>query len=206
MQREQFEQLAIELANLVMSKSTSGHLKRCRAIAKKMRSMLEIHPEVYVPTEPQDRPQHEPVEVHIRWMIRRDMPTVLDIEDSSFEFPWPKEDFIRALAQRNSIGMVAEYDEKVVGFMIYELHKNRLHVLNFAVNPEFRRRGVGDQMVRKLISKLNPDRRRSISLEVNEKNLAAQLFFRAVGFRAVSVMQDYYNDTTADAYLMQYRA
>ena len=72
--------------------------------------------------------------VHIRWMIRRDMPEVLDIENRSFEFAWTEEDFIRCLRQRNCIGMVAEHDERVVGFMIYELHKNRLHILNFAVH------------------------------------------------------------------------
>jgi len=44
--------------------------------------------------------------VHIRWMIRRDMPEVLDIESGSFEFPWSEEDFIRCLRQRNCIGMV----------------------------------------------------------------------------------------------------
>ncbi len=80
-------------------------------------------------------PGKQEVCVHIRWMIRRDMPEVLAIENRSFEFPWSDEDFIRCLRQRNCIGMVAEYDERVVGFMIYELHKNRLHVLNFAVRP-----------------------------------------------------------------------
>jgi len=49
--------------------------------------------------------------VHIRWMIRRDMPEVLEIEDRSFEFSWSEEDFIRCLRQRNCIGMVAEHDE-----------------------------------------------------------------------------------------------
>ena len=49
--------------------------------------------------------------VHIRWMIRRDMSDVLEIENNSFEFPWFEEDFIRCLRQRNCIGMVAEYDE-----------------------------------------------------------------------------------------------
>src|SRR6188474_3566621 len=85
--------------------------------------------------------------VHIRWMIRRDMPEVLTIEEQAFEFPWSEEDFIRCLRQRNCIGMVAEHNERVVGFMIYELHKNRLHILNFAVQEEFRRRGVGTQMI-----------------------------------------------------------
>ena len=149
--------------------------------------------------------QKQDVRVHIRWMIRRDMPEVLAIENESFEFPWLEEDFIRCLRQRNCIGMVAEFDEQVVGFMIYELHKSRLHILNFAVAADFRRRGVAQQMVDKLISKLSPQRRTRIMLEVRETNLAAQLFFRARGFRAVSVLRDFYEDTTEDAYLMQYR-
>ena len=92
--------------------------------------------------------------VHIRWMIRRDMPEVLNIEESSFEFPWSEDDFIRCLRQRNCIGMVAEHDERVVGFMIYELHKTRLHVLNFCVHPTYRRLGVGSQMVKKTMRKV----------------------------------------------------
>ena len=144
------------------------------------------------------------LDVHIRWMIRRDMPEVLDIEGQSFEFPWSEEDFIRCLRQRNCIGMVAEFEEQVVGFMIYELHKTRLHVLNFAVNPKFRRRAVGQVIMNHLIGKLSHQRRNRILLEVRETNLAAQLFFRSVGFRAVSVLRDFYDDTTEDAYLMQY--
>jgi [ribosomal protein S18]-alanine N-acetyltransferase len=145
------------------------------------------------------------VRVHVRWMIRRDMPEVLDIENRSFEFPWLDEDFIRCLKQRNCIGMVAEHNDRVVGFMIYELHKTRIHVLNFAVAPDYRRGGVGCQMLAKLIAKLSPHRRSRVVLEVRETNLAAQLFFRENGFRAVSVMRSFYDDTPEDAYLMQYR-
>ena len=149
--------------------------------------------------------QKEEVRVHIRWMIRRDMLEVLDTEEESFEFPWLEEDFIRCLRQRNCIGMVAEYEDRVVGFMIYELHKNRIHVLNFAVAVDYRHRGVGSQMVAKLTAKLSSQRRSRIILEVRETNLAAQLFFRENGFRAVSVLRAYYEDTPEDAYLMQYR-
>lgn len=143
--------------------------------------------------------------VHIRWMIRRDMPSVLDIEGKSFEFPWSEEEFIRALRQRNCIGMVAELNEIVVGFMIYELHKNRLHILNFAVHSDYRRNGVGRAMVEKLVGKLSQQRRSRILLEVRETNLQAQLFFREVGFQAVSVLRDFYEDTDEDAYVMQLR-
>lgn len=143
--------------------------------------------------------------VHIRWMIRRDMPAVLGIENSSFEFAWTEDDFIRCLRQRNCIGMVAEEGDKVVGFMIYELHKNRLHILNFAVAPEQRRGGIGLAMIGKLLGKLSQERRNRIMLEVRETNLEAQLFFKKIGFRAVSVLRDFYEDTDEDAYLMQYR-
>ena len=68
-----------------------------------------------------------------------------------------------------------------------------------------RRRGVGTQMVRKLVGKLSAQRRTKILLEVRETNLAAQLFFRDASFRAISVLRDYYEDTPEDAYLMQYR-
>ncbi len=149
--------------------------------------------------------QKRQLTVHIRWMIRRDMPEVLEIENKSFEFPWFEEDFIRCLRQRNCIGMVAECDERVIAFMIYELHKTRLHILNFCVHPQFRRLGAGGQMIAKLVSKLSHQRRTRILLEVRETNLDAQLFFRNNGFRAVSVLRDYYDDTPEDAYVMEHR-
>ena len=143
--------------------------------------------------------------IHIRWMITRDMPEVLAIEDAVFQFPWSEEDFVRCLRQRNCIGMVAEVEERVVGYMIYELHKNRLHILNFGVHAGMQRQGVGRAMLDKLQSKLSTQRRNRIMLEVRETNLEAQLFFRAMGFRAVSVLKDFYEDTPEDAYLLQRR-
>jgi [ribosomal protein S18]-alanine N-acetyltransferase len=151
------------------------------------------------------RTEKEQLRVHIRWMIRRDMPEVLGTEQASFEYAWSEEDFLRCLRQRNCIGMVAEQGEKVVGFMIYELHKAKLHILNFAVHPSYRRLGVGGQMVAKLISKLSSHRRTRITLAVRETNLTAQLFFRAQTFRAVRVLRGFYEDSGEDAFLMQYR-
>lgn len=144
--------------------------------------------------------------VHVRWMIRRDMAEVEAIERESFEFPWSEEDFTRCLSQRNCIGMVAEMADSVVAFMIYELHRAKLHVLNFAVLRSHRRLGIGSRMMEKLIGKLTPDHRGRILLEVRETNLPAQLFFRSLGFRATSVLKDFYQDSTEDAYLMQFQA
>lgn len=143
--------------------------------------------------------------LHIRWMIRCDMPKALQIEQESHDYPWPEEDFLRCLRQRNCISMVAELGEKVVGFMIYELHRAKLHILNFAVHLEYRRRRVGTQMIEKLVSKLSSHRRTHITLEVRETNLAALLFFRNQGFRAICVLREHFGDTGEDGYRMQYR-
>jgi len=142
--------------------------------------------------------------IQLRWMIRRDMPEVLSIEQEAFEFPWLDEDFTRCLRQRNCIGMVAEVGDSVVAFMIYELHRTRLHVLNFAVRRSHRRLAIGTQMMGKLFAKLSIERRDRILLEVRERNLPAQLFFRSLGYRAISVLKDFYEDSTEDAYLMQF--
>jgi ribosomal-protein-alanine N-acetyltransferase len=134
------------------------------------------------------------------------MAEVFAIENQSFEFPWKTTEFTRCLRNRNSIGMVAEHgdQERVAGYVIYELQKNWIRVLNFAVAPDYRRRGVGSQMVAKLVRKLCAKTRSRILLETRETNLPAQMFFSKNGFRAVSVLRGFFRDTAEDAYEMEY--
>lgn len=132
------------------------------------------------------------------------MPEVLDIEQAAFEFPWDEDGFMHYLRNRNCIGMVAEQGNRVIGYMVYELHKTRLHILNFAVAPHRQREGVGSELVRKLMGKLSAERRNRLTLEVRETNLDAQLFFHSHGFKAVSVLRDYYDDSPEDAYLFRF--
>jgi ribosomal-protein-alanine N-acetyltransferase len=137
-------------------------------------------------------------------MIRRDMPQVLEIESTRQLSPWMEDDFLRVLRQRNCIGMVAESDDRIVGYMIYELNKYKLQILNFAVHPEHRRRSIASQMAAKLIGKLSSHRRTKITLSVRESNLSAQLFFRSCGFKAMEIAHDHFEDTCEDAYVMHY--
>lgn len=146
----------------------------------------------------------DPVKVHVRWIIRRDMPDVMAIEAGSNYQSWTEDVFLRCLRQNNCIGMVAECGDKVLGFMIYELHKHKMHLLNFAVHPDWRRREVGTQLMLKLVSKLSAHRRPRITVEVRENNLEAQLFFRKLNFSAVRLLSGFYEDSGEDAYLMEY--
>ena len=141
----------------------------------------------------------------VRWLIRRDMAEVLKIESASFECPWCDDDFLSVLSQRNCIGMVAEHGCELVGFMIYELAKSRLLIRDFAVHPKWRRHGVGTAMVERLKDKLNQQRRTELRVELRERNLDGQRFYRAQGFKAIEVLREHYADTDEDCYVMQYK-
>lgn len=140
----------------------------------------------------------------IRWLIRRDMDEVLSIVCGSFQFPWTEEEFLCCLRQRNCIGTVAELDHKIVGFMIYELHKSMLRILNFAVAPDVRRSGIGRQMVQRLVDKLSQQRRREIVLEVREQTFRLSCSLLQRISCAVTVLRKHYDDTCEDAYYMRY--
>lgn len=145
------------------------------------------------------------VRAYARWMIRADMPDVLQIERASFDHPWSEDEFYTCLRRRECIGAVLESDDRVVAYLVYELTRTRLRVLNFAVDPDRRRSGLGGFLVRKLIDKMNGHRRARIDLTVREGNLPAQLFFRRLGFTCLKVLPGYYAETTGeDGYVFRY--
>ena len=148
-------------------------------------------------------PQPHNGDCQIRWLIRRDMPEVMEIEVNSFPAPWSEEDFTLALKQRNCIGMVAEDDDEILGYMVYESHKTSLVLINFAVHPQFRRCGVGTAMIAKLKWKLPRMKRKTIRVIVVEKNLEAQLFLRGQGFIAKNIIRNHFEDGT-DAINFEY--
>jgi ribosomal-protein-alanine N-acetyltransferase len=154
---------------------------------------LNEEPEVMIDTD-----------CHIRWGIRRDLPETLNIELEAFDFPWCEDEFIEQLRQRNCIWMVAEVCGCIAGYMVYELHRTKFHILNFAVHHNMRRRGIGTLMVNKLKSKLNVSRRAHIDLEIRDANLTAQQFFRAQGFKATGILRDFYRGCRDDAYAFRH--
>ncbi len=132
----------------------------------------------------------ETVKPDIRWLIRRDMDDVLDIEKRCFAWPdgWSEEMFLKLLRQRNCIGTVTTEEAQfgnVVGFMIYELHQKRLELLRFAVHPDQQRKGYGAAMMQRLIDKLDQQRRDVVGVDVPEHNVGTQLFLSQCGFKAV---------------------
>lgn len=139
----------------------------------------------------------------VRWLIRRDMDEVMEIEKRSFDHPWSEDEFMMHLRERNTIGAVIEDNTQIIGYMVYELHKGKLELLNLAVKPIERRSGYGRQMIQLLIDKLEQQRRTTIECTISDNNLNAQLFLQSCGFKACRVIKDAWNGS--DAYLFRYR-
>lgn len=130
--------------------------------------------------------------LNVRWMLQRDVKYIVNIENLSFEHPWCEEDFLEQLRCCNCIGMICENGSRdLVGFMIYELHTDKLKILNFAVHPDHRRKGVGLVMMNRIMGKLL-NKRRTIVVTVRETNLNFQLFLRELRFLATKVHKGFY--------------
>lgn len=141
---------------------------------------------------------------HCRWMIRRDVEEIIVIEREQFTVPWQEDDFVNTLRQRNTIGKVVEAsDESIAGYIIYELHKSHLEIVNLAVSRQHKAQGVASLMIGKLMAKLHRDRRTRIIVKVSDRNLEAQLFFKRRGFKATEINKDAWGPGW-DGYTMVY--
>lgn len=134
------------------------------------------------------------MDIERRWMIARDLKQVLAIENQCFDEALDSESIREWLRQRNTIGMVAvdPDSQDVIGYMIYELYKDRIQLQRLAVSESYRRQGVASQMLRYIENKLTPERRRRVISLVHESMLSAHLFFRSNGYKATSIQGDEY--------------
>lgn len=130
--------------------------------------------------------------VRIRYLIRRDMPSVMEINDE-LGIATSETEYKEFLRKRDCIGMVAEIDDVVVGYVMYRFSKQNTEIVHFGVNPHASGKGVGRAMVEKLKAK---DRiiktRRKIIACVDEYNVAFQVFLRACGFRCVKAERGFF--------------
>ena len=135
-------------------------------------------------------------DVTFRWGIRRDISSILTIESRCFSDPWPEDEFLRRLRERNTILTVAENKVGVIAYTVFTLHQSAIEVVNFAVHPGFWFQGVGRKMVHHLHRKITANhRRRTIFATVAEFNLGSHLFFKACGWRCNAIIRDAFLDS-----------
>ena len=130
-------------------------------------------------------------EVSICTMLNRHVPEVIYISELTSEDPLTEPDLKRLCRDRPVAVSVAELNEIIVGFMIYEIDERKLTITHLAVLPQRQRQGIAKRLVSKLTTPTKLAKRRVEALII-DSNLQGHLFLSHIGFRAIEVIGEYY--------------
>ena len=137
-----------------------------------------------------------------RPMLEVDLDQVVEIEKASMPSPWSKELFEEELHRTVAYYFVMEEDNQVAGYMGYWEAPEEAHIINLAVAPSFRKRGVGQRMVEQCMAFAAKRGAKLATLEVRESNAAAKRLYEKCGFRFIAIRKKYYSDNQEDAHIM----
>jgi len=138
-------------------------------------------------------------------MIRKDLPEVLDIERVSFPNPWRPSTFegeIDNAPISNPYVIICGPGARIVGYVIYWHLKESVQISNISIHPDFRRVGVGENVMKRILKKIQNDGAEYIHLEVRPSNSAARALYEKLGFQILGVREGYYFDPTEEALIM----
>jgi ribosomal-protein-alanine N-acetyltransferase len=140
----------------------------------------------------------------LRRLQLRDLTAVEEIERSSYPTPWSRSMFAGELTKPASICLGAFEGESgdLVGYLIISRYVDAWHVMNVAVAPEHRRRGIASGLLERLFELTAGDGRRGYTLEVRISNTSAIKLYERAGFRRRGIRRGYYTDNREDALIM----
>ena len=142
--------------------------------------------------------------IELRRLQMRDLSAIEGIERRSYPTPWSRSMFAGELAKPSSICLGACHAEthELLGYLIISRYVDAWHVMNVAVEPEYRRRGIATALLDRLFELTADDGRRGYTLEVRVSNAGAIKLYEELGFRARGVRRGYYTDNREDALIM----
>jgi ribosomal-protein-alanine N-acetyltransferase len=139
----------------------------------------------------------------IRRMQLEDIPAVHTIDVLSFSMPWPERSYQFEINENPvARAWVAEKDGRVAAMLVLWLIVDEAHVATIATHPDYRRQGIGEQILIAALTAALAEGARRAFLEVREGNQAAQAMYRKYGFEVTGRRPKYYKDNSEDALLM----
>jgi [ribosomal protein S18]-alanine N-acetyltransferase len=143
------------------------------------------------------------VNIEIRALESRDLDAVEEIERASYPTPWSRSMFAAELEKPSSLVIGAYHESgELVGYAIVSRYVDAWHLMNIAVVPEFRRRGIAQALLERLFEITATDPRRGYTLEVRVSNAEAIRLYERLGFQARGIRRGYYTDNREDALIM----
>jgi ribosomal-protein-alanine N-acetyltransferase len=140
--------------------------------------------------------------VDIRSLTLADLSAIEEIERSSYTTPWSRSMFAGELAKPTSLSLGAFEDDRLAGYLITSRYVDAWHVMNIAVSPAFRRRGIATALLQRLFELAEDGSRRGFTLEVRVSNEAAIKLYERLGFTGRGTRRGYYTDNREDALIM----
>lgn len=140
--------------------------------------------------------------ISISEMTVSDIPEVTAIENESFSTPWSEASFFSEINNPSSIYRVALTGDSLIGYICAYCIVDEGHILNLAVRPDYRRKGIGRMLVLSILEELHVCGCKKIFLEVRASNTAAIRLYESAGFRMLGLMRGYYFLPKEDAVIM----
>ena len=140
--------------------------------------------------------------VRFRPMSTADLDEVMVIERTSFRFPWSTGFFLQELQIACARSILAEVDNKIVGYVLFWLLPGMVDVHNIAIHVDFRRRGIARLLLTRVLLAARQQSLTRVTLEVRKSNLPAQKLYESLGFVTSGLRKGYYSDDGEDALAM----
>lgn len=143
--------------------------------------------------------------VTIRPMSPGDLAEVLVVEKEAYTPGWSEKNFLNEMRNACSYAFVADQGRRILGYLVFWLIRDEVHLLNLTVRADRKRRGVGKKLMAFLIHFSRRHAAKWIDLEVRRSNQAAISMYRTFGFRERRVRRAYYHDKREDGLVMELR-
>lgn len=140
----------------------------------------------------------------VRAMRSGDVPAVAELEAQIFSQPWSAQGFLDALALSDTVFLVAEEENRILGYIGMYLAVDEGEITNVAVDPNARRRGVGQELLLQIKREAKQRAVGRLVLEVRVSNEGAIALYEKNGFSVAGVRKGFYECPKEDAYIMIY--
>ena len=128
---------------------------------------------------------------------------VAELEKLCFQDPWSEKSVASEVTNPLALWLVAVEADAVVGYIGSQTCCDESEMMNVAVHPDYRRKGIGEQLVAELAHQLAAAGSVSLTLEVRASNEPAKILYEKLGFIQAGRRPNYYRNPKEDALILR---
>ena len=128
---------------------------------------------------------------------------VAQLEKLCFADPWSEKSIASELENKWALWLVAVEEDLVIGYIGSQTSIDETDVMNVAVHPDCRRRGIAEALIMELVEQLKRKGSRALMLEVRASNAPAIALYEKLGFAQVGCRKNYYRNPREDALILR---